>query len=198
MTAFRCVFIRHGKTPGNKQKLYVGRTDESLLPEERIRLKNGPRPEVSRIFVSPMKRCMETAEILFPGREKEIVPSWREMDFGIAEYRSYEEMKSFDWYRKFFEDEKIGFPEGESKEDFTKRVLDGLDCLKGNTEDVALVIHGGVIMSLLHALTGRERSLYDWMPKNGKGWQGTVCYEEKTGFSIRDVRPFPDEKEDVT
>ena len=195
MTTFHCTMIRHGKTPGNRKNLYVGRTDESLLPEEIERLQTEPVPEAGRILISPMKRCRETAEALYPEREKEIVPEFREMDFGIAEYRSYEEMKSFDWYRKFFDDDKAGFPEGESKEDFTRRVLEGLKPLEGNTEDVALVIHGGTIMALMHALTGREKSLYDWMPRNGKGWQGTMCYEEGVGFTIRDVRPFPEEKD---
>ena len=131
MTTFHCTMIRHGKTPGNRKNLYVGRTDESLLPEEIVRLQTEPVPEAGRILVSPMKRCRETAEALYPGREKEIVPEFREMDFGIAEYRSYEEMKSFDWYRKFFDDDKAGFPEGESKEDFTRRVLEGLKPLEG-------------------------------------------------------------------
>ena len=192
MTEFHCTFIRHGKTPGNKENLYVGRTDESLLPEEWERLKTEPVPEADRILVSPMKRCRETAEILFPHREKEIVPEFREMDFGIAEYRSYNEMKDFDWYRKFLEDEDAGLPEGESKTEFAQRVGSGLKVLEGNTRDTAVVIHGGSIMALMHTLTGYEKNLYDWMPKNGKGWQGTIRWEEEKGFSIHDIRPFPD------
>ena len=32
-------FIRHGRTPGNKEKRYIGRTDESILPESAAELK---------------------------------------------------------------------------------------------------------------------------------------------------------------
>ena len=70
MREFQCTLIRHGKTAGNRERRYMGgRTDEPLLPEERQFLQKKKAPEVTRVFVSPMKRCVETAEILFPRHE---------------------------------------------------------------------------------------------------------------------------------
>lgn len=62
--------IRHGMTEGNREHRYVGTTDEGLLPEEKERLKTKAaeldlHPAI--VFVSPARRCRETAACLFPG-----------------------------------------------------------------------------------------------------------------------------------
>ena len=62
--------IRHGMTKGNQEHRYVGTTDEDLLPEEKERLQARTadmnlHPAV--VFVSPARRCRETAACLFPG-----------------------------------------------------------------------------------------------------------------------------------
>ena len=62
--------IRHGMTKGNQEHRYVGTTDEGILPEEKERLQARAadmdlHPTV--VFVSPARRCRETAECLFPG-----------------------------------------------------------------------------------------------------------------------------------
>lgn len=62
--------IRHGMTKGNQEHRYVGTTDEDLLPEEKERLQARAadmnlHPAV--VFVSPARRCRETAAYLFPG-----------------------------------------------------------------------------------------------------------------------------------
>lgn len=72
--------IRHGATAGNLEKRYVGRTDEGLteqavffLQEEALKLRE-LAGNVAAIITSPMKRCLETAEILFPEKLYEHVP----------------------------------------------------------------------------------------------------------------------------
>ena len=62
--------IRHGMTKGNQEHRYVGTTDEGLLPEEKERLQARAadmdlHPAI--VFVSPARRCRETAACLFPG-----------------------------------------------------------------------------------------------------------------------------------
>ena len=64
--------IRHGKTYGNTLGRYIGTTDEELCEEGREALKRlkagrdfaAVRPGV--VYASPLKRCVQTAEILFP------------------------------------------------------------------------------------------------------------------------------------
>lgn len=62
--------IRHGMTKGNQEHRYVGATDEGILPEEKERLQARAADmdlHPSVVFVSPARRCRETAECLFPG-----------------------------------------------------------------------------------------------------------------------------------
>ncbi len=39
-----------------------------------------------------MKRCLETAQILYPGQTPIIIPEWTEMDFGAFEGHNYQEL----------------------------------------------------------------------------------------------------------
>ena len=62
--------IRHGMTKGNQEHRYVGATDEGILPEEKERLQAkaadlDAHPTI--VFVSPARRCRETAACLFHG-----------------------------------------------------------------------------------------------------------------------------------
>ena len=68
------VFIRHSMTAGNLERRYIGcRTDEplceagiSLAQQKTAEIRQTfPMPEV--VLTSPMRRCVQTAEILFSG-----------------------------------------------------------------------------------------------------------------------------------
>ena len=60
--------IRHGKTKGNLEERYIGRTDEPLCEAGRENLKKYQYPQVESMgLTSPMKRCMQTAETIYPG-----------------------------------------------------------------------------------------------------------------------------------
>ena len=60
--------IRHGQTPGNKLKRYIGTTDEQLSQEGREFLEKLSYPMPESLYVSPLLRCVETAGILFPNK----------------------------------------------------------------------------------------------------------------------------------
>ena len=74
--------LRHGATPANREHRYLGKTDEALSEEGRaeLLLKKKEIP-AELLLVSPMLRCRQTAEILFPGRAQVQIPEWTEMDF---------------------------------------------------------------------------------------------------------------------
>ena len=94
------ILIRHGLTEGNLQKRYVGcRTDEPLCPEGIRQLKQHPYPAVQRVYTSPMRRCLETAAVLYPGLSPQIIPDFRECDFGAFEYRNYAELNGLEDYQ---------------------------------------------------------------------------------------------------
>ena len=62
------LFIRHGATEGNLRRRYIGRTDEPLceagIAQVKALQKRGL--SVDRLFVSPLLRTRQTAELLFP------------------------------------------------------------------------------------------------------------------------------------
>lgn len=59
------ILIRHGITNGNIEKRYIGTTDEPLIDSEKERLRKNIYPDADIIIISPMKRCIQTAEIIY-------------------------------------------------------------------------------------------------------------------------------------
>lgn len=166
--------IRHGQTQGNLERRYVGSTDQPLCPQGREALAGLTAPAADRVYASPLLRCRETAEILYPGREIEIVPDLRETDFGAFEGHTYEELKDGPAYRAWL-DSGGGAPPpgGEGKEEVRRRVLAAFLSLAAThvPEDrIALVVHGGTIMTLLEAL-GPGGQFYAWQAPNGGGYR---------------------------
>ncbi len=85
----RVVLIRHSKTAGNLKGRYIGTTDEPLC-EEGIRLLEGKTyPTAELVYVSPMKRCRETASLIYPTLTQREEPLLRECDFGDFENKNY-------------------------------------------------------------------------------------------------------------
>ena len=78
--------IRHGMTPGNEEHRYIGRTDEPLSQKGREQLltlqKKGVYPAAACVAASPLERCRQTAELLYPGQAPCVFDQFREMDFG--------------------------------------------------------------------------------------------------------------------
>ena len=84
--------IRHGLTALGEAGKYQGRLDEGLSAAGRVQLLcAGWKPE--HVYVSPALRAKETAAILFPEARQIEVPGLREMDFGVFEGRSWQEME---------------------------------------------------------------------------------------------------------
>lgn len=130
------LFLRHGATKANEERRYLGKTDEPLSERgKRILLSGkaqGRYPQVDRLFCSPMKRCIETAEILYPMWKPVIIPEWTEMDFGQFEYKNYEELKEDPRYQAWIDGGgTAGFPAGESREAFGKRCARGYERMCG-------------------------------------------------------------------
>ena len=157
-------FIRHGRTPGNKEKRYIGRTDESILPESAAELKERAHrgeygyPEI--LFVSPMRRCIDTAGI---------IRDFRECDFGIFEGRNYKELSENLEYQNWIDSGgTMPFPGGESMDEMTARVMKGfyeaMDIADGR--DAAFVVHGGTIMAIMSRIDGGD--FYDYQVDNGE------------------------------
>ena len=85
----RIYLIRHGLTAGNEEKRYIGRTDQPLSQKGMVALKGRNVPLADEIVISPMLRCRQTAELLFPGRRYQVIDDFRECDLGKIEGKNY-------------------------------------------------------------------------------------------------------------
>ncbi len=204
MRSYKLHFIRHGITEGNKQGVYVGRSDVSVTEEgiQMIKMLDEKMdyPYVERIYTSPLLRCRQTADIIYPDREKIIVEGLTEIDFGEFEGRSYEELKNdkrfVNWIANSAEND---LPFGESASDFLNRTTQALNDIFNNmmTEgifDAAVFTHGGVIMNLFAALGLPQRQMSEWVTENGKGYTVLMTPQMWTRdgvFEIYDIVPKP-------
>ena len=177
--------IRHGMTPGNQEHRYVGRTDEELTETARTELESRREifQHVDRVITSPMKRCIQTAEILFPYQVPEIQPGLEEMDFGTFEYKNYKELSGNPQYQAWIDSNgTLPFPAGEDLQQFKRRCCKNFQTsveklLKVGERCVAFVVHGGTIMAILEAFAEEKKNYYDWQVKNGCGYSASLEYE---------------------
>ena len=103
----KVIFVRHGKTKGNLEKRYIGKTDEDLSLEGikaiKINIDKKLYPPADILFVSPMRRCIQTADLIYPKIKREIINDFRECDFGIFEGKNYIELTSCNEYQKWID-----------------------------------------------------------------------------------------------
>lgn len=180
----RLLLIRHSMTEGNKKKRYIGTTDEPLC-QEGIDLVTGIfYPEVEAVFVSPMRRCVETAGILYPKHRVHIIDELAECDFGEFENKNYLELSDNPHYQEWVDSGgTLPFPGGESREEFRWRSLHGFqkvvyNCMHHQVISAAVVVHGGTIMNIMETFARPERSFYQWQVKNGCGFAVEIDTEQ--------------------
>lgn len=201
------VLIRHGMTQGNKEKRYIGITDEPLLQESVEALNK--KSEVlaasiryrrqTKCYVSPLLRCRQTASILFPQLEQVILENFKECNFGLFENKNYAELNGNADYQRFIDSGgQTAFPEGEDQECFCIRVNAAFEMLvrdflveqealqshPSNMETMdplCIVAHGGTIMSILSEYAEETKPFYDWMLGNGCYYKGALYFDDKTG-----------------
>lgn len=187
----RVFLIRHGCTAGNLEHRYVGTTDEGLTDEARQTLLREsswyPVPDI--VFASPMRRCLETAGLLFPGMEPVCIAGLRECAFGEFEYRNYQELQKDARYQAWIDSGgTLAFPGGESREAFADRCCEAFEqavceAYRRGVQSVAFVVHGGTIMAVMERFARPARGYFDWQVQNGCGFACEVnradCAKDK-------------------
>lgn len=170
----KLLWIRHGLTKGNEEKRYIGTTEEALSEAGRRQLRDLRFELPDRLFVSPRIRCLETAEILFPGKDYQIVEDFAECDFGEFEQKNYQELSAHPVFLKWMETGELNcFPGGEGVKAFQNRCCKAFYnrmLTEKPTEEsfYAFVVHGGTIMSILERFALPKRNYFDWQIKNGE------------------------------
>lgn len=168
--------IRHGMTEGNRHQRYIGVTDEPLCEEGRKLLRKFTYPKPQAVFVSPLKRCLETAAILFDDPKVRIIDQLAECNFGEFENKNYKELSGDLRYQAWIDSNGIlAFPGGESKEECAVRNLEGFQravtaCIREAITEAALVVHGGTIMNIMEKYALPKKEFYEWHIGNGCGY----------------------------
>lgn len=150
----KITFLRHGESELNIKGVYYGQLDPSLTEKGRkqiveVRDRLG---EFERVYVSPLKRAIESAKIALGHEEFQVDKRIMELNFGLFEGLSYKEIREGfpEEHDKWVKDGiNYRYPKGENIEDMTKRVVDFVEDLKEKGEDVLVVAHFGVICAVL-------------------------------------------------
>ena len=156
----KLIFIRHGQTDWNVQGKIQGSYDSELnatgieqamsLSEKLFNLNY----KFSKIYSSPQKRALKTAEILSKSSNVDYisVKDLQEMNMGKWEGLSWREVEENypNEYKEWHLNRRYTkTPEGESYQDMLERVLKAIHkIINENNENVVIVSHSAVIMCL--------------------------------------------------
>lgn len=153
--------IRHGQTLWNEEGRYQGDSDIGLtrvgIRQAKLAAKYLAKVNLSNIYSSPLERALDTANIVGKGRNLKPVlrENLKEIYFGKWEGMKFSEInKEFhDDYQNWLKDPYNNSPTGgESFKKVQERAVAEIDNIVNENEDkssVAVITHGGVILSLL-------------------------------------------------
>ncbi|MDE6470023.1 MAG: histidine phosphatase family protein [Eubacterium sp.] len=181
MKTYTLYLFRHGITKGNLNAQYIGHTDLPLTTDSISSLKSIKAhqhyPNVDAVFSSPLKRCKDSAKIMFPENNILVIDDFIEYNFGEFEGLTAEELKDNEDFKKWLHgDAYASTPFGESNAQFAQRicaafekVVDG--CIKTGTNNFAIVGHAGVLMTILSCYGLPEAPMAHWQMDAGYGYK---------------------------
>ncbi|MCC8179618.1 MAG: histidine phosphatase family protein [Planctomycetes bacterium] len=165
----KVVLLRHAPTSANLESRYMGKLDLPLAPQgERLASSLPARRDVATVYASTKRRCVRTAQILYPCATINQCAGLDEMDFGIFEGKNWRELENCAEYSAWLETKcESRCPGGEDKAGFTARVVSAfLHCfhveLAAHAEEMHMVVHGGVIMAVCERFAVPRRDYFDW------------------------------------
>lgn len=181
--------IRHGRTEGNLESRYIGVIDEPLCSEGISELHTKRFPECGAVICSPMKRCLQTASIIYPDKEPLVYENLRECNFGAFEGQSPRELSDNPFYQKWLgSGGALPFPAGEKPDEFKRRTCD--EFLKAVAEnqldELSFVVHGGTIMSVMERFCVPKGNYFDFRVNNGCGY--CVEFDGQTITIISEIK----------
>lgn len=180
------VAIRHSIAEGNLRHVFLGRTDDPLAPcgVELACKRRDELPRVERVYHSPMLRARCTARLIWPEALETEVSGLREMDFGIFDGRTNDELMKERYYRDWLEQgEWEGYPGGETFADARERCGAAFrfivrDATERGLSRIGAVMHGGSIMLIAELYTDLKLNYTDLLVKNCEGLLMEAAYDK--------------------
>lgn len=180
MKTYSIALLRNGRMQGAEKGQYIGHTDVPLSEAGKEQLEKQRKaydyPAVQAVFSSPLKRCIQTAQILYPGQQPLIIPDLIEYNFGEFERKTAQELEKHPVFPAWLAGEAQAEPPfGESMAAFASRVQRGFTqitegLLKTGTTRAAIVTHGGVMMHILQVFGLPEMPMHAWRSETGCGY----------------------------
>ena len=131
---------------------------------------------------------------MFPNARQRVCYSLREMDFGDFEGRSAQEMEEDGDYRNWVEQTRCmgPCPHGDATLVFQHRVAAAFrqeveKAQQAGQERLYFVVHGGVIMTVLHRFIRPRAPFYSWPLDNCQGYCAQVVMGPD-GLELQNVR----------
>ena len=183
MRTYKLHFIRHGLTEANLDGRYIGKTDLPLCSAGIERLEELKTkidyPYVELVFSSPLARCLETAEIIYPSIEPTVIDELSEYDFGDFENKTAFELENDENYKNWTAGIIPSPPNAEDPTEFTRRLALGLNrmvriMMEKNCFEAAAIMHGGAIMTLFSATALPRRATVEWITEDGLGYTAKI------------------------
>lgn len=180
MKSYQIHLIRHAITAANENGQYIGTTNIQLSEQGKAQLINLKRtalyPQADVIYTSPLNRCVETCEILYPNERYIAVPGLSECDFGLWEGKTATELEENPTFKSWIRNATdTPPPNGEGTDKFTYRVCSTFEkivesLLKTGITNAAIVTHAGVLTTILSAYGLPKASPIDWATEPGLGY----------------------------
>ena len=184
------IFIRHSITQGNVEHRFIGLTDLPITPAgEELARKTAPTlPAVEHLYRSPLLRCRQTAELLWPGVDHTVIQQLHETDFGPFEGKNHEELKDDPLYQSWLNNYGANpnlVPVGETAQQMAERTAKGLRLLLEDAKEkgyhrAAVVSHGGTMIALMLQFARPAQSYATWSIGNCSGYWVLVHEEPLT------------------
>lgn len=180
MNSCHITLLRHGLSAGEAEGRYIGHTDVPLTDEGRQQLlqmrENFIYPQADALIISPLQRCAETAQLLYPALKPIEMQGFQEYFFGEYENKAPQDLKGHPLFHRWLAGEpELVPPFAETLSDFQQRicgtflrVADGM--LKSNTQRCVIITHGGIVMALLAAFGLPEAPMHEWLTPSGCGF----------------------------
>ena len=181
MKGYRLSILRHGKTEANETGTYIGVTDLPLSEAGKTELIEkydiNDYPKVQKVYSSPLTRCVQSADILFPDRELEVVKNLREMNFGDFDGLSVPDLIDLEAYKEWLKGGMDNSPPGgESLREMILRSYKALqyilsDMMKEGLTHCGVVTHSGIIMNMLSCFGLPKMKPLEFASEAGEGYE---------------------------
>ncbi len=204
MKGYRLSLYRHGQTRANEEGIYIGSTDFPLSDRGAVELTGKmdlyQYPRVQRVYSSPLLRCTETAEILFPDVPMFVAEDLRELNFGDFEGKYAVDLIGREDYREWLKggSPDLRPPNGESVGELcvrSYRVLYRIlmDMMENDLAHCAAITHSGVISNMLTCFGLPKMSPKETHCEPGEGFEilfTAQMWQNSQAFEILGVTPY--------